>query len=551
MRIKRFYLPIFVSIFFVLVLSSCTKQDAQNSKNGLKDTYRSPNGNVLVATLFQNPKTLDIQKTNADYFIPLQIYSRLVEAIPAGNGSVEIVPGLAESWSISEDGKNHTFKLRKGVKFHNGEEFKADDVLFTIEKCMDPKEAAINSWIFTPIQGAEDKLDGKSENVSGVKVVDDYTVVLTLKEKYAPFLASLTNAPASIFNRKAVEEGKDLFGFDPKYTVGTGYMKFKDWKQDQEINLIRNENYFGEKAYIDGIRYLINVDSSTSRMMFEKGELDVININTKTAYDTYVNSEEWKDYVIINDRPGMTYLAFNENCEPMKDVRVRKAIQRGIDRDLINKNFFNGTATIINGCVPPMIPGYTTNLPKIEFNPEEAKRLLEEAGYKNGLELVLLQNGASGYTHSINEAIQSMLKNIGIQVTIKNVDMGAYWDIKTSDSGEYALSVGPVTAGSPDLGDFFSDYVIPENKKNNYPAERVKLSDEIKQADLLVDQQERINKFQKLEIEVTQTQALYFPLGATKGQWVISPRLKDFELSWQGWLSGATRKVKIDPHYNK
>ncbi|MEL3906950.1 MAG: ABC transporter substrate-binding protein [Treponema sp.] len=556
MKCKNALLTVTILAVLALVLSGCEgkkqePQTQQTASQGLQDTYRSPNGNILVATLFQNPKTLDIQKTNADYFIPLQIYSRLVEAVPDGKGGVEIVPGLAESWTISEDGKIYTFKLKKGIKFHNGEEFKADDVLFTIEKCMDPKEAAINSWIFEPIEGAEEKRDGKSASVSGVKVIDDYTVVITLKEKYAPFIARLTDAPASIFNRKAVEEGKDLFGFDPQYTVGTGYLKFKDWKQDQEINLVRNENYFGEKAHIDGLRYLINVDASTSRMMFEKGELDVITINTKTAYDKYTGSDEWKPYVIINDRPGMTYVSFNENCTPMKDVRVRKAIQKGIDRNIINKTFFNGTATIINGCVPPMIPGYKTDLPVIEYNPEEAKKLLAEAGYKDGLELVLLQNGASGYTHPINEAIQAMLKNIGITITIKNMDMGAYWDVMTSDSGDHALSVGPVTAGAPDLGSFFSDYVIPAHKQAGYPEERVQLSDAIKAADLLVDPQERIKKFQELEIEVTQKQALYFPLGSTKGQWVISPRLENFQLSWQGWLSGATQKVKINPKYNK
>jgi len=550
---QKLFLFIAVALFPAALLTSCgsKKEAATTAKSGLESTYRSANGNTLVATLFQNPKTLDIQKTNADYFIPLQIYSRLVEAVPDGKGGAEIVPGLAESWAISEDGKTYTFHLRKGVMFHNGEELKADDVLFTIEKCMDPKEAAINAWIFEPIQGATAKLDGKSSSVSGVQVIDDYTVAITLEEKYAPFLAQMTSAPASIFNRKAVEEGKDGFGFDPQYTVGTGYMRFKDWKQDQEINLVRNENYFDKKANIDGVRYLISVDDSSARMMFEKGELDVITINTKTAYEKYAHSEEWKKYVIINDRPGMTYVGFNENCEPMKDVRVRQAIQRGINREAINQSFFNGTATIINGCIPPMIPGYTTDLPVIPYNPEEAKQLLAEAGYKDGLKLVLLQNGASGYTHPINEAIQAMLKDIGIQITIKNVDMSAYWDLRTSDAADYALSVGPVTAGEPDPGSFFSDYVIPQKKIANYPAERIRLSDEIKEADLLVDPKERLKRFRQLEVEITQTQALYFPLGATKGQWVISPRLEDFQLSWQGWLSGATGKVKINPQYNK
>jgi peptide/nickel transport system substrate-binding protein/oligopeptide transport system substrate-binding protein len=514
--------------------------------------YKSPNENTMVLTLFQNPKTLDIQKTNADYFIPLQIYNRLVEAEPDGNGGVKIVPSLAESWDVSENGKVYTFHLAKGVKFHNGEEFKADDVLFTIDKMMNPEQATINSWIFEIIEGAKDRLEGKADSVSGVKVIDNYNVEITLEKEYAPFLASLTDAPASIFNRKAVEEGKDKFGFDSEYTVGTGYLKFKDWKQEQEINLVRNNEYFKGAAHIDGLRYLINVDASTARMMFENGELDLIKIKSKATYDHYMQSPEWKDYVLSNDRPGLTFITFNEKSEPIKDVRVRKAIQLAINRDIINKNFFNGTGTIMNGCIPPMIPGYNPDLPKIPYDLEKAKNLLSEAGYPDGFDLVLLQNGASKYTHSINEALQSMLSQIGIKVQIKNVDMGAYWDIRGDrNNNEYGITVGPMTAGAPDPGEFFSSYTINDDEVEFYGQERKKLSDAIEAADVTVDPEERIKSYQELEKVITQDEALYFPLASTKGEWVVSPRLKNFHLSWQGWAAGSTYDVEIDPAYNK
>ena len=178
----------FISIFLaaMLLLTACGKNDngkteektnnSQTTKSEEQTDYKSPNGNTMVLTLFQNPKTLDIQKTNADYFIPLQIYNRLVDVKVNDDGSNEIVPSLAEKWEISEDGKTYTFYLRKGVKFHNGEELKADDVLFTIEKMMDPKEAAVNTYQFEKIEGALDKLEGKATSVSGVKVIDEYTV---------------------------------------------------------------------------------------------------------------------------------------------------------------------------------------------------------------------------------------------------------------------------------------------------------------------------------------------------------------------------------------
>lgn len=561
-KFKKFNIVLLILLAFSVMLIGCSNNKKtevadkavsnEEKLTGEVAEYKSPNENTMVLTLFQNPKTLDIQKTNADYFIPLQIYNRLVEAEPDGNGGVKIVPSLAESWDVSENGKVYTFHLAKGVKFHNGEEFKADDVLFTIDKMMNPEQATINSWIFEIIEGAKDRLEGKADSVSGVKVIDNYNVEITLEKEYAPFLASLTDAPASIFNRKAVEEGKDKFGFDPEYTVGTGYLKFKDWKQEQEINLVRNNEYFKGAAHIDGLRYLINVDASTARMMFENGELDLIKIKSKATYDHYMQSPEWKDYVLSNDRPGLTFITFNEKSEPIKDVRVRKAIQLAINRDIINKNFFNGTGTIMNGCIPPMIPGYNPDLPKIPYDLEKAKNLLSEAGYPDGFDLVLLQNGASKYTHSINEALQSMLSQIGIKVQIKNVDMGAYWDIRGDrNNNEYGITVGPMTAGAPDPGEFFSSYTINDDEVEFYGQERKKLSDAIEAADVTVDPEERIKSYQELEKVITQDEALYFPLASTKGEWVVSPRLKNFHLSWQGWAAGSTYDVEIDPAYNK
>lgn len=550
-KIKKFSFILSLLLVFSLVLTACGS-DKKADNAGEVANYKSPNGNTMVLTLFQNPKTLDIQKTNADYFIPLQIYNRLVEAEPDGKGGVKIVPSLAESWDISKDGKVYTFHLAKGVKFHNGEEFKADDVLFTIDKMMNPKEATINSGTFEIVKGAKARLEGKADSVSGVKVIDDYTVEITLEKEFPPFLATMTDAPASIFNRKAVEEGKDKFGFDPKYTVGTGYLKFKDWKQDQEINLVRNDEYFKEPAHIDGLRYLINVDNSTARMKFENGELDLIGIDSKATYDHYMQSPEWKKYVLSNDRPGFAYMTFNQKCEPIKDVRVRKAIQMAINRDVINKNFFNGTGTIMNGCIPPMMPGYNPDLPAIPFDVEKAKSLLAEAGYANGFELVLLQNGASKFTHPINETIQSMLSEIGIKLTIKNVDMAAYWEImENKDNGEYGLSVGPVTAGAPDPSEFFSSFKIDDSEVKFYGQKRKEISDAITAANNTKDPDERIKAFQGLEKVITQDEALYFPLVSGKGEWVVSPRLKNFHLSWQGWAAGSTHDVEIDPAYNK
>ncbi len=350
--------------------SDQAKEDQQTSEDEkaneeTKDDSKEDNEKIFTLTLFQNPKTLDIQKTNADYFIPIQIYDRLVETVVGEDGTPEIVPSLAEKWEISEDGTVYTFHLKKGVKFHNGEELKADDVLFTVEKMMDPAEATVNSAVFEKIKGAKDKLAGKADKVEGVKVIDDYTVEFTLEEPSGPFLAGLSGAPASIFNRKAVEEGKDKFGFDPEYTVGTGYMKFKDWTQDKEVNLVRNDDYFKGPAKIDGVRYLMNIDKSTERMMFENGEIDFMKLD-KSSLESYENNKDYEGHIIKFLAPSMDYIVYNQKDPNMAKKEVRQAITKAINREVFNKTFYDNKGILLNGVVPPGMPGYNDKLPEIK-----------------------------------------------------------------------------------------------------------------------------------------------------------------------------------------
>lgn len=511
--------------------------------------YSSPNGNTMVLTLFQNPKTLDIQNTNADYFIPLQIYNRLVDVKVSENGEAEIVPSLAESWEISEDGTEYTFHLRKGVKFHNGEELKADDVLFTIDKAVNPDKAMVNAFQFKDIKGFQARLDGETDVIEGVEVVDDYTVKITLEKPTPSFLADLTGAPASIYNRKAVEEGQDKFGFDPEYTVGTGYMKFQDWSQDQEINLVKNEDYFGEEAKIDGVKYLMNVDSSTARMMFENGELDFLSLNADSLKH-FQESDFWKDYIHEIVPPTMDYMLFNQNDEYLSDSRVRRAIQLAINRDIINESFYNGEGTLLNGVLPPVIPGYNEDQEPIPFDPDKARELLAEAGYEQGIKLVLLQNGESTYTHPINEMIQSMLAEVGIEVEIKNVDMTTFWDMIASGQ-DYSMMVGPVTADIPDPAPFFMDFTIEGSKSKGYNMKNEELSNKIIEANGLLNPSERLEALKALENEIVSEEAVYLPLVSETNHYIISPRLNDFQLGWQGWVALSTGRVSIDASYNR
>ncbi len=542
---KKLLSILLITAFLFTACSPKTGNNTSTDASGASaQTQTEEKGDkIFTLTLFQNPKTLDIQKTNADYFIPIQIYNRLVETEVGSDGKPEIVPSLAESWEISDDGLVYTFHLNKGVKFHNGEELKADDVLFTIEKMMDPKEATVNSSVFENIKGAKDKLDGKADSVEGVKVIDDYTVELTLEQPSGPFLAGLSGAPASIFNRKAVEEGKDKFGFDPEYTVGTGYMKFKDWTQDKEINLVRNDDYFKEPAKVDGVRYLMNIDKATERMMFENGEIDFMSLD-KTSYEKYKEDDKHKDNIIDFLAPSMDYMIFNQKDPNMAKVEVRQAISKAIDRETFNKTFYDGEGILLNGVVPPGMPGYKEDLPAIEYNPEEAKALIEKANIDKSHPFVILQNGDSDYTHPMNEMLQKMLKEVGIDAEIKNMDMTSYWDTVFSGEG-YSMTIGPTTADVADPDDFYAQFTDEDSKSDGSNINDPELTKKINEARAITDAKERIAALNELDEVIVKEKALYFPIASKVRHFITSPRVKNLNLSWQGWVAGATYGVEI------
>ena len=179
----------------------------------------------LVAALNADIQTADVQKTSKDYEVPFNIFDRLVDVEVDADGNSKIVPSLAESWDISDDGLEYTFHLSQGVKFHNGNDFTAEDVAYTFHRML-TVEGGVNTEFIDQIKGADELLAGETDTLEGVEVVDDYTIKVTLKEPFAGFLASISSPGVSIYDSEATEAAGDQFGMDPAVTVGTGPFEF-------------------------------------------------------------------------------------------------------------------------------------------------------------------------------------------------------------------------------------------------------------------------------------------------------------------------------------
>nr|MBS9776425.1 glutathione ABC transporter substrate-binding protein [Fusobacterium sp.] len=352
-----------------------------------------------------------------------QIYDRLFEF----NEKSEPVPSLAESYE-QPDNLTTIIHLKKGVKFHNGEELKAGDVKFTFDRFM--KSPQVNHIL---------------EAVDKVEVVDDYTVKFTTKEPFAPLLNHLTHNATAILNEKAVKEGGKEYGQNP---IGTGPYKFVSWASGDRITLEAFPEYFKGETPVKNL-IIRNIVEETNRTIgLETGELDIV-YDILGMDKTRLKDEPKYTYI---EKPGvsMTYLGFNLKKAPFDNPKVREAISYAIDQQPIIDTAFVGGAVAADSIIGPELFAYA-NVGKYEHNIEKAKELLKEAGYPNGFKTKIWIND-NNVRRDIAVILQDQLKQVGIDVAIETLEWGAYIDgTARGEHDMFILGWGTVTR-DPDYG---------------------------------------------------------------------------------------------------
>ena len=507
--------------------------NAEGTESAGSTSSGTDTSGFLVVPLVADIQTADVHKTTKDYEIPLNIYDRLVDIEVKEDGSSEIVPSLAESWEISGDALTYTFHLRQGVKFHNGEELTADDVEYSFTRQLSV-EGAVNTDFLAQIKGASQLLEGTADQLEGFETVDDYTFTITLSEPYAGFLACLSTPGCSIYNREATEAAGDQFGLDPSVTVGTGPFRLTDWTINDQLVLTRYEDYWKGPSELPGVVIRIVPDTETQRMMFESGELDVVDLDyLPDAVDDFTT--RYPDQIVSGPRVGTTYFTMNQNIEPFQDVRVRKAVQMAIDRQAILDALYGGRGQVENGIYPHGLYGFNSSLPEITYDPEEAKALLAEAGYANGFEMqIAADSSASDATNQALEIIQAQLGEIGIQAEIQNMDESTW--LATRNSGEMGSFMSTWTADYNDPDNFiYTFFGTPENTKLrslNYSDTEV--MERVQKARTIVDADERIAEYQALEEKIVTEDAAWVPMYSRTHSFAVSKRVQGFEVPWNG-----------------
>lgn len=542
---KRKLLATLLSATMVITLLSGCGGDSGGESGGVKydDGYGE---NVLRVTYTDEIESGDPRQTTADYIIQLNVFDTLTKTEANEDGELEIVPGLAESWTISDDGKTYSFKLREGVTFTNGETLTSDDVLYTVDSMLDPERAALNTDWMNMIAGAQDVLDGNSETVEGKGIIihDDNNFDIVLEDSYSPFLATLSVPGWSILNREACEEADEAgggpsvtkFGNDPEYTVGCGPFILKEWVLNDHVYLEANPDYWQGAPAIEGVVIKVIPDADTEKMLFESGQTDIFDLDVaRHLIPEYQESEEWSDNIVPKTVLGVTYLAINENIEPFDDVNVRKALQMAIDKETIIEEMYSGTAVPANGIYPPGLIGYNEDLEEIPYDPEGAKELLAEAGYPDGFDMTIATTANDDQaTTDLVAIIQQQFAEIGVNVTIDQMDEASWYDVRATGELPMYMATWYADINDPDnfIYTFFSDDSTVTRSFNYYNTEAM---DRIEAARHMTDEDARVKEYQDLEKLVIQDDAAWIPLWHAEKVRLVQHRVKGFVPHWAGY----------------
>lgn len=487
----------------------------------------------LVAALNADIQTADVQKTSKDYEVPFNIFDRLVDVEVGTDGNSKIVPSLAESWDISDDGLEYTFHLRQGVKFHNGNDFTAEDVAYTFHRML-TVEGGVNTEFIDQIKGADELLAGETDTLEGVEVVDDYTIKVTLKEPFAGFLASISSPGVSIYDSEATEAAGDQFGMDPAVTVGTGPFEFSSWSFNNQLVLTRNEDYWKGASGLPGVVIKIIPDTETQSMMFESGELDILDLDyAADSADRF--TETYPDQIVQGPRVGIVYFTMNFNKEPFQDVRVRKAVQMSIDRQAILDALYGGRGQVEQGIFPHGLIGFNPDQEEIKYDPEAAKALLAEAGYADGFDMEIAADSSASDTMTMAlEIVSDQLAEVGIRAEIKNYDESTW--LETRKSGELGSFMSTWSADYNDPDNFIYTFFGNEEKTRirsiNYPDTEV--MERVAKARTIVNEDERLAEYKALEEKLIHEDAAWVPMFSRLHLFAVSKRVQGFAPLWSG-----------------
>ena len=361
-------------------------------------------GGTLTFATGADPDSLDPQNTQSN---PGEQVNRMMhENLVRFSAKMQLEPALAESWLASKDGLTWTFKLRKGVKFHDGAPFDAKAVKYFFDRVLGD-EKPFKASLYTPV-------------VQGAEVIDDSTVRVILKQPFGAFLFIMAHSAGAIVSPAAHQKwGKDL----ALHPVGTGPFKFVEWMKGDHVTMERNDGYWGGAPNLDRVVVKTVREDQARVLMLESGDADLI-VNIPTEEIPRLRKDA-RFTIESSPTARALFIAINVKKKPFDDVRVRQALNYAVNRDAIVEELFQNNAQVVASHVSPLQNGYA-QLAGYPYDPKKSKELLAQAGQPALKVKLWSPKGRFVKDYELAQAVQQDLAAVGVEATLSTMEWGAY-----------------------------------------------------------------------------------------------------------------------------
>ncbi len=412
----------------------------------------SPRNTARFVQLFVDPPTLDPHLTTdaTSARIIVEVFGGLVTI----DRNLEIVPDLAESWSVSQDGRVYTFHLRPDAVFHDGKPVTARDVQWSLERVTNPlTESPVVDQYLGDIVGVKEKLAGDSLNISGVRLIDEHTIEITIDQAKSYFLAKLTYPTGFVLDQENVDASPRNWFREPN---GTGPFRLAEYRVGETLKLGRNENYHLGPPNLEEVEFILS--GGTQMLMYENDEIHIAGVSLADL--DRLSDPDSDLYPELRTAPpnfSVNYIGLNVNEPPLDDVKVRQALNLAIDKQEIASIVLGDLVEPADGILPPNFPGYDESVRGYQFDPVRAKQLLSESKYGNDLgnipPITITTPGSFGANVSLDMEVvlQMWERNLGITAEFQQTEYATF--LKDLHKGRFQMF---------DIG-WIADYPDPEN----------------------------------------------------------------------------------------
>ncbi len=483
-----------------------------------------------LRTFLWNFDTLDPAFTTgaleAEYVV------HLFSGLTSLNEKLEVVPDLAEKWTVSNDGRIYTFSLRRGAKFHDGRAITASDVKFSIERAADPRLASPVALTYLgDIQGFAARMSGQAAEVSGIKVRDDVTIDITLDEPRVYFPAKLTYPVSYVVDKQNVGSRPDWW-LKPN---GSGPFSVAGFAPGERLSLVRHNAYVGVKPSLVGVEYLaVPPVEAYERDVIDIAVVDLADIDRVTDKSDPLNRE-----LRVRTDLDIQYVAMNVTAKPFDDPKVRQAFNHALDRDRIATVTLKRTVIKADGILPPAMPGKSDRVRGLDFDVSRARQLVSESSYRdarNFPEISLTVMGTrTAPAPEVNAIIATYRQSLGVDVRVRQLDRDAFMAATQRDRDRPQMFMTGWIADYADPQNFLDILFHSRSRENMSRYANPDIDRDLEKARAERDPAVRTKLYQDIEARILQD-APWVPLWHNKRYILVKP-----------WVQGYTAPSVVQP----